>query len=159
MGSRLKSLAYQLAKKNKKDPPFKDNKAGKDWLFEFLKRHPDLMIRKPENTSAARAGFNKIAVDNFYKLLGEIYDKHQLTPDRIFNCDETGMSVVPKTKCKIIAKTGRKQMGALLNEVQRSQAKYASAQMDSNASNVDISSQEDETSINDKCFAGCLGCV
>lgn len=139
MGLRLKFLAYQLAKKNKKDHPFKDDKAGKDWLFRFLKRHPDLMIRKPENISAARAvGFNKIAVDNFYKLLGEIYDKHQLTPDHIFNCDETGVSVVPKTKCKIIAKTGRKQVGALLNEVQRLQAKYALAQVDSNASNVDI---------------------
>lgn len=84
---------------------------------------------KSENTSAARAaGFNKVAVDSFYKILGEIYDKHQLTPDRIFNCNETEVSGVLKTKCKIIAKTARKQVDAfLLSEVQRSQPKYFSA--------------------------------
>lgn len=71
--------------------------AGVDWVKGFMKRHPDLSIRKPEDTSAARAmGFNKVAVDTFYSLLGEVYDKYNLTPDRVYNCDETGISCVPK---------------------------------------------------------------
>lgn len=41
-------------------------------------------------------------IDAFYTFLGNVYDEHQLTPDRIYNCDETGISVVPKTKSKII---------------------------------------------------------
>jgi hypothetical protein len=45
--------------------------------------------------------------------LGNIYDEHKLAPDRIYNCDETGISIVPKTKSKIIAKRGRKQVGAI----------------------------------------------
>lgn len=47
--------------------------------------------------------------------LDGIYDEHQLTADRVYNCDETGVSIVPKTKCKIIAKTGRKQVDALVS--------------------------------------------
>lgn len=112
----LRKLAYQLAEKNGKAHNFNHDKkiAGVDWLKGFLKRHPDLSIRKPEATSAARAmGFNKVAVGKFYSLLGEVYDKYNLTPDRIFNCDETGISCVSKTKSKIIAEKGRKQVGSL----------------------------------------------
>ncbi|XP_059061706.1 tigger transposable element-derived protein 6-like [Achroia grisella] len=112
----LRKLAYQLAEKNGKTHKFNHDKkiAGVDWLKGFLKRHSDLSIRKPEATSAARAmGFNKVAVGKSYSLLGEIYDKYNLTPDRIFNCDETGISCVSKTKSKIIAEKGRKQVGSL----------------------------------------------
>nr|CAI5844952.1 unnamed protein product [Callosobruchus analis] len=34
-------------------------------------------------------------------------------PDRIYNCHETGVSVVPKTKPKVIARKGRKQVGSI----------------------------------------------
>lgn len=112
----LRKMAYQLALRNGKKHNFSAEKqmAGLDWLKGFLRRHPDLSIRKPEATSAARAmGFNKVAVGNFYQLLGEIYDKYKLTPDKIYNCDETGISIVSKTKSKIIATKGRKQVGSL----------------------------------------------
>jgi hypothetical protein len=112
----LKALAYNLAVKNNKAHPFNVQKqeAGKDWFQGFLNRHPELSIRKPESTSAARAaGFNREVVDQFFNFLSNIYDEHHLTPDRIYNCDETGVSVVPKTKSKIVAKRGRKQVGAL----------------------------------------------
>ncbi|CAG9561341.1 unnamed protein product [Danaus chrysippus] len=112
----LRKLAYQLAEKNGKTHNFNHVKkiAGIDWLKGFMKRHPDLSIRRPEATSAARAmGFNKVAVNKFYSLLGEVYDKYNLTPDRIYNCDETGISCVSKTKSKIIAEKGRKQVGSL----------------------------------------------
>nr|CAI5854507.1 unnamed protein product [Callosobruchus analis] len=83
---------------------------GKDWVQGFLSRHPELSIRKPESTSAARAaGFNKQAVDHFFNFLGKVYDEHKLSPDRIYNCDETGVSVVPKTKSKSLQeKVGNK---------------------------------------------------
>ncbi|GBP39102.1 hypothetical protein EVAR_27463_1 [Eumeta japonica] len=53
----LKALAYNLAVKNNKPHPFNVQKqeAGKDWVQGFLNRHPELSIRKPESTSAARA--------------------------------------------------------------------------------------------------------
>ncbi|CAH2094367.1 unnamed protein product [Euphydryas editha] len=90
--------------------------AGREWINGFLKRHPELSITKPENTSAARASaFNKVAVEKFFNFLGNVYDEHQLTPDRIYNCDEMGISVVPKTNSKIIAKRGRKQVGIIVS--------------------------------------------
>lgn len=112
----LRRLAYQLAVKNDKTHNFNTDKemAGADWLKGFLKRHQNLSIRKPEATSAARAmGFNKVAVNKFYQLLGDVYDKFKLTADKIYNCDETGISVVSKTKSKILAIKGRKQVGSL----------------------------------------------
>ncbi|KAF2902782.1 hypothetical protein ILUMI_03410 [Ignelater luminosus] len=112
----LRRLAYQLAVRNNKKHNFNNEKeiAGVDRLNGFLKRHPELSIRKPEATSAARAmGFNRVTVGNFYQLLGETYDALHLTPDKIHNCDETGISVVSKTKSKIIALKGRKQVGSL----------------------------------------------
>ncbi|CAH2086648.1 unnamed protein product [Euphydryas editha] len=114
----LKALVYQLAIKNNKPNPFSAEKkeAGREWINGFLKRHPELSIRKPENTSAARASaFNKVAVEKFFNFLGNVYDEHQLTPDRIYNCDEMGISVVPKTNSKIIAKRGRKQVGIIVS--------------------------------------------
>lgn len=114
--SELQKLAYELAVRNNKQHKFNDQKekAGKDWLRGFLNRHPDLSLRKPENTSAARAaGFNRVSVGQFFKLLGKALDDHPFTPDRIYNCDETGVSVVPKSRSKVIAATGKKQVGAL----------------------------------------------
>lgn len=112
----VKVLAYQLAIRNGKAHPFKEcmNMAGRDWLVGFLKRNPQLAIRKPESTSAARAaGFNKVNVSNYFQLLGKLYDDNKYTGNRIYNCDETGISIVPKSRCKIIALKGRKQVGAL----------------------------------------------
>ncbi|KAH9636734.1 hypothetical protein HF086_007632 [Spodoptera exigua] len=61
--SELQKLAYELAVRNNKQHKFNElkEKAGKDWLRGFLHRHLDLSLRKPENTSAARAaGFNSV---------------------------------------------------------------------------------------------------
>ncbi|KAF2889418.1 hypothetical protein ILUMI_16755, partial [Ignelater luminosus] len=76
--------------------------------------HPNLSIRKPEATLAALAmGYNKVAVGKFYQLFEEIYNKHNLTPDKIYNYNEIGISVVSKTKSKIIIMKEKKQVGSL----------------------------------------------
>lgn len=73
--------------------------AGYDWYRCFMKRHPELSLRKPEATSIARAmGFNKVVVSQFYELLGGLLDTYKFSADRIYNCDETGISSVPKCK-------------------------------------------------------------
>nr|CAD7576313.1 unnamed protein product [Timema californicum] len=41
------NLAYQLAVRNNIPHPFKDEAAGKDWFYAFLKRNPKLSVRKP----------------------------------------------------------------------------------------------------------------
>ena len=112
----VRSLAFQLAEKNHIEHRFNavTGMAGVDWLKSFLKRHPDISYRKPEATSAARAmGFNKIAVNDFFKLLETAIDKYQITPQNIYNVDETGISTVPKSHSKILASTGKRQVGTL----------------------------------------------
>lgn len=66
----LRRLAFQLAVKNKLTHPFsEDGLAGRAWIDLFLKRHPNLSIRKPTGTSFARAaGFCKERVSQFFDL-------------------------------------------------------------------------------------------
>ncbi|CAK1549453.1 unnamed protein product [Leptosia nina] len=118
-GKELRIIAYQLAQRNHIDNPFntETGMAGEDWLSGFLKRHPDLAYRRPEPTSAARAmAFNRVAVDNFFTLLENVIDKHKLTPERIYNVDETGISTVPKSQSKILSTKGQKQVGCLYQQ-------------------------------------------
>ncbi|KAF2882455.1 hypothetical protein ILUMI_23718 [Ignelater luminosus] len=57
--------------------------------------------------------FFRVAVQKLYDLLANVVDTHHLAADRIYNYDETGVSVNPKGFSKIIEKTERKQVGAL----------------------------------------------
>ena len=114
----VRSIAYQLADKNGIDHPFSKITclAGKDWLTGFRKRHPELALRSPESTSAARArAFNRPVVTKFFALLKTVYDKIQFPAYRIYNVDETSLSTVPGKNCKILAQRGRKQVGRVVS--------------------------------------------
>lgn len=112
----LRSLAYQLADKN--NIPHNFNKesmlAGKDWVRGFRQRHPKIVLRKPEATSAARAqAFNKIHVSKFYEILEEEQKTYLYLPHRVFNVDETGLMTVQTKSSKVFALKGRRQVGSL----------------------------------------------
>ncbi|XP_043464091.1 uncharacterized protein LOC122499682 [Leptopilina heterotoma] len=111
----IRKLAFQLAIKTKIKHPFNSEKgiAGPDWFEKFMKRHPQLSLRKPEPTSAARAtGFNEKDVSIFYDLLEDILEKKKLTAKEIFNVDEFATSVVPKCVPKIVALKGKHQVAS-----------------------------------------------
>lgn len=112
----FRGLTYQLAEKNNCSHNFNKTSemAAEDWVKGFLKRHCDLSLRKPKATSGARAmGFIKVAVSNFFTLLNKILDKHKIDATGIYNCDETGISVVSKQFSKPIATKGQRQVGVL----------------------------------------------
>jgi len=112
----LRRLAYELAEANGIEHKFDKTKklAGWKWYYGFMRRHAELTLRAPENTSMARAqGFNKPRVQAFFNMLGEIYDREQLSPDRLYNMDETSLSTVQDGQRKIIAEKGKKQVGIL----------------------------------------------
>ena len=112
----LRSLAYQLAERNNLKHRFNKEKqmAGRDWLNGFLSRHPELSIRQPEATSAARArGFNRVVVGQFFDFLESVMDEHKFSPQDIYNVDESGFTNVQGHMSKIIAQKGKKQVGAL----------------------------------------------
>lgn len=59
-------------------------------------------------------GFNRVAVGNFLNFLDEsIYKKYKITPQRTYNFDETGVSKVSISHSKILALTGKRQVGTL----------------------------------------------
>ncbi|XP_026682701.1 neural cell adhesion molecule 2-like, partial [Diaphorina citri] len=93
----VRVMAFLLAKHNNISHTFNANNgmAGRDWLAGFLKRHSQILsVRKPTGTSHARAkGFNR-EVDKFFNTLEELHSKHNFTADRMFNVDETGLTIV-----------------------------------------------------------------
>ncbi|XP_051156351.1 uncharacterized protein LOC127278595 isoform X1 [Leptopilina boulardi] len=112
----FRRIAYQFAEAN--NIPHRFNKdvgaAGKDWFKDFRNRHPELSLRTPEKTSFARAcGFNKPNVEQFFHLLLQLMTKYSLSPSRIYNVVETGISSVPNVVPKILSVKGKKQVGLL----------------------------------------------
>lgn len=114
----LRRLAFDLAEANGINHNFnrEERMAGKKWYYAFMRRHPQLSLRKPENTSLARAqGFNKARVEAFFQMLGRIYDEEQLTPDRLYNMDETSLSTVQDGQKKIVGARGKRRIGAVVS--------------------------------------------
>ncbi|GFR89364.1 forkhead-associated domain-containing protein 1 [Elysia marginata] len=82
--------------------------AGQDWWLKFAERH-QLTLRAPESKSIARASaFNKPVVNMFFSNLAKVMDEHKFSLNQIYNCDETGLTTVPKPKA-VVAKRGTKQ--------------------------------------------------
>ncbi|KAI5715791.1 hypothetical protein M8J77_022459 [Diaphorina citri] len=108
----VRRMAYQLAVKNNLSHKFVSDIAGRSWLDHFLDRHKDkISIRKPTGTSFARAnGFTEERVGHFFDLLESEFEKHNYPPDRIWNVDETGLSVVPSKVPQVLASKGKRQI-------------------------------------------------
>lgn len=78
-----------------------EKKAGKEWLYRFMKRHSSLSIRSPEATSLARAtSFNITILENFFNNLMEVRTKYSFEPHRVFNCDELERPETTPSNCR-----------------------------------------------------------
>ena len=111
----LRRLAFSVAERSGINHPFQNGLAGKDWLRGFLKRHPDISLRKPQGTSINRAvSFNKQNVEEFFKIYKDILEKQSFQARQIWNMDETGITTV-QTPCKILAKSGKRSVGKIVS--------------------------------------------
>lgn len=111
----VRELAYQFAvMKQKPNIPntwHQHKMAGIGWLRYYRERHSHLSLRKPEATSLARASsFNKANVSKFFDNLQKVIEKHNFTPENIYNLDETGISTVHNPR-KVLAPKKIKQLG------------------------------------------------
>jgi hypothetical protein len=113
----VRSLAFQLAVQNKIPNPFSIAReaAGKDWFRHFTKQHRDqLLLRQPTGTSTDKArGFSKEQVAIFFDSYKKELAARDYPPSRIFNVNETGLTVVQEKRPKILTLKDRHQIGAL----------------------------------------------
>ncbi|XP_039300711.1 tigger transposable element-derived protein 6-like, partial [Nilaparvata lugens] len=112
-------MAFQLALRNNVAHPFSsDNKAaGWKWLRLFLQRNPTLSARKPQAMSLARVqGLNEESVNLFFSILKPELEKIKFNPLKVFNVDETGITVVQHKVRKIVAMKGKKSVHKLSAE-------------------------------------------
>jgi hypothetical protein len=81
--------------------------AGRGWYDLFMRRHKDILsVRKPTGTSKSRVhGFTKAAVNEFFNLLMEAYEKHKFPASRIYNVDETGKCLEDHTGRGLVCHT------------------------------------------------------
>ena len=125
---KLRALTFEYARKlEKKFPhshpgctkPWEINKcAGVDWFRAFLKRNPELAIRKPEATSIGlMSAFNKHNVDLFCNNLHSVLTKYNFSPNDIWNVDETGITTVQVPE-HVLAGRGERQVGSVTSAEQ-----------------------------------------
>lgn len=108
-------LVFDWAEANKIQHRFNKIKkrAGWDWIKGFRRRHPEITLRRPENTSIARAmAFNKPNIAKFFESYQDLLEEHKFPPERMYNVDETGISTVQNPP-KVFAATGKKQVGTI----------------------------------------------
>ncbi len=89
-------------------------RAGKKWLKMFLARHPELSIRTPQPLSAARMlGFTPENVARFFDVFEEEMKKIKFNPVRLWNVDETGITIVQHKTTQVIGRKGKRQVASL----------------------------------------------
>ena len=97
----------------RKRPGVKDaevKKPSKQWVKDFMNNHPELSDRTPMALGKERALVNKhglsLGFNDMKRHLDKVDVSLLLSPDRLYNADETGFSLCPKGK-KVIAFKGQ----------------------------------------------------
>ena len=107
---KIRCLAYEYAEMNdlKGFSPITQC-AGPRWMRNFMKRHPILRRKTAHNLSINRAMCaNPTVMAQYFKQLEQIMrDNFILNPTAIWNCDETGVQDIPKTR-EVIAEKGKR---------------------------------------------------
>ena len=108
-------VAFTIVDKSGRPHCFKSGMAGRGWFEGFMRRFPRLSLRSPQPLSFARArACTDEAIKGFFEKLGGIYARLNLLakPMQVFNCDETGISVVHNPG-RVVTEMGRKKVWSL----------------------------------------------
>ena len=102
--SDIQRIVFQYVEKYNIVHPFNkyDVVAGRDLVSGFLKKHPDLSIRKPQGLSVNNVyGLNCNSVTIYFNI-EIVMDKYKFKPHQIFNYDESDNKPI-----KIVTKIGK----------------------------------------------------
>ena len=68
----------------------KKEEATHDWYYIYMVCHPELTLKSPEGMTNARAiAFDRTTVNAFFDAYAKAMSKHQFTPNKIYNIDES----------------------------------------------------------------------
>ena len=109
---KLASLAFEFAERQRIKHPFRNRRAGPDWIAGFLRRHPEISVRKAESVSLARLeGVNRQNLRKFYNnIRGLMLENGPYPSHRIYNVDETGVAPVVESP-NVLAARGHRKVG------------------------------------------------
>lgn len=105
----ISAAVKKLLDKDGRQNPFVDNHPGKDWWYSFLRRHPQLTMRSPEQLQLAHdSACSKEALSKWYVAFKQFLELHGVSdPARLWNADETGW--MPKSG-EVLALSGTKDV-------------------------------------------------
>uniref|UniRef100_A0A1B0DJ12 Uncharacterized protein n=1 Tax=Phlebotomus papatasi TaxID=29031 RepID=A0A1B0DJ12_PHLPP len=78
---------------------FKNKRPSVKWFYKFMKRHPEISVKKAEYVNRARGSVTEDKIRLWFKDVKkqlEDYDKILNYPERVFNMDETAFTLAPK---------------------------------------------------------------
>ncbi|CAG4929841.1 unnamed protein product [Parnassius apollo] len=111
----VRKQAYEFCKANSIPNSFNDNKniAGKKWLKIFVKRNPEILLRRAQLMNPARAQkLNKYIVQQHFNAIKTIYENLNICnhPARLYNMDEKGCRSTIHHQRKVFAAKGTKRV-------------------------------------------------
>ncbi|KAJ8934352.1 hypothetical protein NQ314_013393 [Rhamnusium bicolor] len=98
----LLNTVQKIAQETDKTKFFKDGRPGQKWYKQFLKRHSELSFREAEGINKARAIITEEYIRAWFHELQIFLTQNNLTkllddPSCVFNGDESGFSLCPKS--------------------------------------------------------------
>lgn len=98
----LLNSAQAIIKTDKRPNPFSNNRPGRKWFVNFIKRHPSLKLREAEGINTRRAKITEQIIKKWFKELKQfLVERNALNiledPSRIFNVDENSYCMCPAT--------------------------------------------------------------
>ena len=108
----IRAIVKEFIKDSGRQTPFHDNCPGIDWLISFEKRHPEITKKRGEILTIARAkNMTPDVVNGFFDKFEKVVDENELalSPNSIWNCDETGLNTDHRSKKVFVAK-GKKDV-------------------------------------------------
>ena len=102
----IKDIVEEYVQLHELSTPFKNDHPGRDWIRHFMNRNK-LSLKKATMTSTARksAMGNPFIVYNFFNVIEDIINNHNIPPSNIWNCDESGFTHDP-SECLVISVKG-----------------------------------------------------
>lgn len=110
----LQRSVHKFLMENPRPNQFKDNYPGDGWVKTFLKRHPDIVPRTSEGVTQSSACVSEKDIRRWFEEIRQYLTETGLfdilnEASRVFNGDESGFQLCPKTG-KVLAIKGTKNV-------------------------------------------------